>query len=94
MTFVLLVRPALLRWQGAKEIEPPLSYGVLAEALQNSGERRHFVRVRSNPDGSVRSAGVQASHILSSMAAANGLVDVPPGTSLKAGELVKVIRCE
>jgi len=94
VTFVLLVRPALLRWQGAKEIEPPLSYGVLAEALQNSGERRHFVRVRSNPDGSVRSAGAQASHILSSMAAANGLVDVPPYASLKAGELVKVIRWE
>ena len=92
VTFFLLVRPALLRWQGATEIAPPGHPGTLAEALSNRGERRHFVRVTVATDGAVRPAGVQASHFLSSMAEAHGLVDVPPQTTLAAGETVRVLR--
>src|SRR5205823_3796562 len=78
VTFLLLVRPALLKWQGATEVQLPVSHGILRAALPNPGDRRHFIRVRVDQKGGVRSAGVQASHILSSLAAANGLVDVPP----------------
>jgi molybdopterin biosynthesis enzyme len=35
-------------------------------------------------------AGTQASHVLSSFAKANGLVDVSPKTTLPAGETVMV----
>ena len=91
VTFLLLVRPALLRWQGATDVSLPVHPGVLAEPLVNHGERRHFMRVRLDPAGKVHSAGVQASHILSSMAAANGLVDVPPNTTLAAGAAVPVL---
>jgi molybdopterin biosynthesis enzyme len=41
-------------------------------------------------DGNTRSAGAQASHVLASLAAANGLVDVPPQTTLPAGAAVTV----
>ena len=58
VTFLLLVRPALLRWQGAANVNLPLSRGELAEPINNQGSRRHFVRVRMSPDGKVRSAGV------------------------------------
>lgn len=92
VTFFLLARPALLRLQGAGDLRPPVSYGTLAEPLGNHGERRHFVRVVLDAGGQVRSAGSQASHILSSMARANGLVDVPPGTTWPAGTLVAVLR--
>jgi len=92
VTFLLLVRPALLRWQGASDVSLPVHAGVLAEALVNHGERRHFMRVKLDPAGRVRSAGKQASHVLSSMAAANGLVDVPPDTTLAAGAAVPVLR--
>ena len=85
VTFLLLVRPALLRWQGATDVSLPAHPGVLAEPLANDGERRHFMRVKVDPTGKVRSAGVQASHVLSSVAAANGLVDVPPNTTLACG---------
>src|ERR1035437_6535021 len=78
VTFLLLVRPALLRWQGAREVGLPAYPGVLAEPLSNPGERRHFMRVRMNEAGEVSSAGTQASHVLSSVAKANGLVDVSP----------------
>jgi molybdopterin molybdotransferase len=92
VTFLLLVRPALLRWQGAANISLPTLPGVLAEPLANDGGRRHFMRVRVDPAGKVYSAGVQASHVLSSVAAANGLVDVPPNTMLDTGTTVSVLR--
>ena len=66
--------------------------GILAEAVENSGGRRHFVRVKVDNAGNVRSAGIQASHVLSSVANANGLLDVPPRTMLTAGTVVQVLR--
>jgi molybdopterin molybdotransferase len=92
VTFVLLVRPALLRWQGASDVALPTHLAILAESLKNDGERRHFMRVRVTPDGKVYSAGFQASHILGSLAISNGLVDVPPQTTLAAGSNIQVLR--
>jgi molybdopterin molybdotransferase len=90
VTFALLVRPALLRWQGAERVNLPVQRGQLTEPLANRGGRRHFIRVVLEPDGRVRPAGLQASHALRSLAAANGLVDVPPGGVLEAGSEVRV----
>src|SRR5205085_6353606 len=64
VTFLLLVRPALLRWQGAADISLPAHSGVLAEPLANPGARRHFIRVKVDAEGRVFSAGTQASHLL------------------------------
>ena len=94
VTFLLLVRPALRRWQGAADVSLPARPGVLAEPLANTEAAGTFMRVKMDASGKVRSAGVQASHILSSMAAANGLLDVPPHTVLAAGTVVQVISCE
>ena len=65
--------------------------GVLASSLSNPDARRHFVRVRIDADGRVHPTGMQASHIQSSMAASNALVDVPPHTTLPAGAAVRAI---
>jgi molybdopterin molybdotransferase len=92
VTFLLLARPALRRWQGAVEVTLPHHFATLGEPLANPGERRHFMRVRCDAGSKVFSAGLQASHTLSSLAAADGLVDVPPRTTLQAGEQVAVIR--
>jgi len=92
VTFLLLVRPAVLRWQGAREIRLPVSFGTAAEDLVNNGKRRHFVRVQYDPNGMVRCSGLQASHVLSSLARANGLVDLAPENSISAGTLVPVLR--
>jgi molybdopterin molybdotransferase len=94
VTCLLLVRPALLRWQGATDVSLPAHPGILAEPLANDGERRHFLRVSIDGAGKVRSAGLQSSHILSSLAAANGLVDAPPHAALQAGTVVQVLRWE
>lgn len=91
VTFLLLVRPTLLRWQGAVDVAPPACPGVVAEELANDGERPHFMRVIMDPNGKVRSAGLQASHALRTLASANGLVRVAPHTTLAPGTVVQVI---
>ena len=92
VTFLVLVRPALLRMQGAIDISLPTHPGVLSETLHNRGGRRHFVRVCVDAAGQVRGAGLQASHALGSLAQSNGLVDVPPETLWPAGQVVPVLR--
>ena len=60
------------------------------DELANKGDRRHFVRVTIDNHGLVRSVGGQRSHMLGSLAKANGLVDLPPGTRLTKGDPVNV----
>jgi molybdopterin molybdotransferase len=91
---LLFVRPALLRWQGAREVSLPAHPGVLAEAATNPGDRPHFLRVRVDAAGIVSGSGLQASHALSSLAVANGLLELPPRVVLPAGAAVRVIRLD
>jgi len=92
VTFLLLVRPALRHWQGARDVSLPTQSGILGEAVSNPGERRHFMRVKVNEKGEVCSAGAQASHVLTSLADANGLLDVSPQATLAGGSMVRVMR--
>lgn len=92
VTFLLLVRPALLRWQGAREVSLPTYPGTLVEAISNRGDRPHFLRVTVDAAGRVSSSGLQMSHAQVSLARANGLVEVPPDTTLAAGSVVAVMR--
>lgn len=92
VTFLLLARPALLRWQGATDTSLPGYPGVLAEPLRNPDQRRHYVRVRVQEEEKVFAAGLQSSHAVGALAHANGLVEVPPGTSWSAGAVVRVLR--
>ena len=94
VTFILLAAPALAKMQGAENVAWPGHIGVLSDTLENSGERRHYVRVSVDAAGNVRSAGTQASHILSALAKANGLVEVAPKTVLAKGTTVSVLRLD
>ncbi|MCI0748179.1 MAG: molybdopterin molybdotransferase MoeA [Verrucomicrobia subdivision 3 bacterium] len=92
VTALMLVRPAILRWQGAVETRLPSHPAVAAEAFTNRGGRRHFMRVRVDNAGRAHLTGAQASHLLVSLAHANGLVDVPPNTVIEQGAPVEVMR--
>jgi molybdopterin molybdotransferase len=92
VTFLLLVRPALRQWLGAADITLPAYQGVLGEPLANDGNRRHFIRVRVDADGKLWSAGTQASHMLSSLGAANALLELAPQVTLPTGANVTVLR--
>lgn len=90
VTWTQLVRPALRRLLGADDPGLPRIPAFLAESIANRSDRRHFVRVVIQPDGRVRASGTQGSHRLSSLAIANGLLDVPPQTAWPAGHPVQV----
>ncbi len=92
VTFCLLVWPALLRMQNAKATNPPTQLARLGQTLVNRGDRRHFMRVTIDQNGEAHSAGAQAAHVLSAAARANGLVDVPPDSSINQGTIVPVLR--
>ncbi|HEY6058231.1 MAG TPA: gephyrin-like molybdotransferase Glp [Candidatus Limnocylindrales bacterium] len=89
VTFELFVRPALRRLAGYSEILRPVDRALLMSAVGKAPGRRAFIRVRSRreADGGPRRdrtgrvivdlAGGQGSHVLSALAAADGLVVVP-----------------
>ena len=94
VTFLLLVRPAVLKLQGALSTTLQSHPGTLAEDFKNTGDRRHFVRVRVDDGGKVHGSGLQASHALSSLGRANALLDMPAGAEWQAGKAVTVLRWE
>lgn len=91
VTFLLLVRPALLRMLGAADCLLPVLPGTLQGRVANRGDRRHFVRVALDAQGRVHPAGAQASHRIGDLARANALLDVPPETTWEAGRAVQVL---
>ncbi len=80
VTFLKLVRPALRKMCGFKNLYLPTSKAVLLESMEKKPGRRHFIRVlfeKHNGRLGVRSTGNQSSGVLRSMATADGLLDFP-----------------
>ena len=92
VTAAVLVRPVILRLQGARDVELPVQFAITDDVFVNKTDRRHLMRVRVDGNGHVSLAGLQASHALGSLAAANGLVDVPAGGVIERGTTVRVLR--
>jgi len=95
VTFLLFVRPALLKMSGRHDLTLLRRRAVASTPFRNKGGRRHFMRgVLTESAGrlEVASAGRQESHVLSSMVWANCLVDVAPDTSIEAGQAVSVLQ--
>jgi molybdopterin molybdotransferase len=92
VTAALLVWPVVLRAQGATDVGLPSQHAVARDTFFNKSDRRHFMRVRVDAEGGVSLSGLQASHALSSLAAANGLIDVSAGSVIERGADVQVLR--
>jgi molybdopterin molybdotransferase len=92
VTFLLFVRPALLRMMGARDdqLGLPQTNAILAAELSNDGDRPHYVRGQF-VDGKFTQIGRQESHALYGLSRANALVRVSPGELLRAGSSVSVI---
>lgn len=92
VTFLLFVRPALLRLMGARddELRSRETAAILAEELSNQGDRPHYVRGQIAA-GRFTPIGRQESHALYGLSRANALARVPPGQTLPAGANVAVI---
>ncbi|MBI1176177.1 molybdopterin molybdenumtransferase MoeA [bacterium] len=91
VTFLLLVRPALIRFQGGAETGLRRIQGRLAKAIRNPGNRRHFVRAAVDSDGCIDPVGMQGSHVLSGLGQAAGIIDVPPGADWESGRQAEIV---
>ena len=91
VTFLLFVRPFILRLQG-RDAGAPQSYPMRADFDWLKGDRRNeFLRVKINAQGGLDLFPNQSSGVLTSASWGDGLLDCPPGHTFKAGELVKYI---
>ena len=98
VTFLLLVRPLLLRLQGITGGQGVFQSGAdgLPPALAlpahfdwpRADRRREFLRVRRNAAGGLDLFPNQSSGVLTSVAWCDGLVDLPAGQTIARGELV------
>jgi molybdopterin molybdotransferase len=88
VTFALVVRPALLRLMGADAVTPPRLALRADFDWPRPDPRREFLRVRSNQDGGLDLFPNQSSGVLTSVIWADGLVDNPPGHSIRRGDTV------
>ena len=96
VSFELLARPALRRIAGHADLLRPSVRALAAEPFARRPDGKvHFVRVRAQRDAEgvlhVRSAGGQGSHHLTAMAHAHGLLPLPDGPGVAAGDPVRVL---
>ena len=91
VTFLLFVRPFILKLQG-REAKLPQSYLMRADFDWLKADRRNeFLRVKINSQGGLDLYPNQSSGVLTSASWGDGLVDCPPNQPIKSGELVKYI---
>lgn len=99
VTFMILARPFLLRLQGiTADVLPQAVQMIAAFDWPKAGTRQEYLRVRRAYDSSGRSSvelfDNQSSGVLSSVAWADGLVEVPVGATVTEGDLVDVLLFE
>ncbi len=91
VTFLLMVRPFVLASQGCAEVG---AQSMLLRAdfdWPRPDRRREFLRARMNASGGVELFANQGSAALNSTVWANGLVDIPAGTTVKRGEMLRFL---
>ncbi len=88
VTFVLFVRPFVLRLQGAGGVEVR-RYAARADFdWPQPDARREFLRARWNRDGGLDLFPNQSSGVLTSTVWGDGLIDNPPKRPIQRGEMV------
>jgi len=91
VTFLLLVRPFLLRMQGVQDVALP-SQPLRADFDWPRADRRQeFLRVRRNAQGGLDLFPNQSSGVLTSVVWGDGFVDNPPGRTIARGDTVRFI---
>ena len=91
VTFLLLVRPFLLRLQGVNEVEATRIAMRADFDWPRPDRRREFLRVSLNAGGGLDLFPNQSSGVLTSTVRCDGLVDNPASRSIAAGDTVRFI---
>jgi len=91
ITFLLLVRPFLLRLQGVTDIATKSIASNAHFTWARADKRREFLRVRRNAAGGLDLFPNQSSGVLTSAVWGDGLVDNPSGQTIAYGDVVRFI---
>ena len=91
VTFMLFVRPFILRMQGVMDVTPAV-YAMRANFdWLEPDPRNEFLRVRMAPEGGLDLFPQQGSGVLTSTVWGDGLIDNPPAQVITAGDIVRYI---
>ncbi|HTN27375.1 MAG TPA: gephyrin-like molybdotransferase Glp [Burkholderiales bacterium] len=91
VTFLIFVRPFLLRTQGVSEVAPRVTDARADFDWTEPDPRREFLRVKWNANGGLDLYPTQDSAVLTSTAWADGLLDNPPNRSIRKGDRVSYL---
>lgn len=91
ITFLLLVRPFVLRLQGMQDVAPKAVEVVAQFDWLKNEKRREFLRARHTVNGGLELFGNQGSGVLTSTVWGDGLIDNPPLTQIRKGDTVRFI---
>jgi molybdopterin molybdotransferase len=91
VTFLLMVRPVLLRLQGAGDFQPRPTNLRADFDWPRPDKRREFLRVRRNDRGGLDLFPNQSSGVLTSAVWGDGLVDNPSGQAIQRGDAVRFL---
>ncbi|HEX7054857.1 MAG TPA: gephyrin-like molybdotransferase Glp [Burkholderiales bacterium] len=91
VTFLVFVRPFLLRAQGIVAAAPRSIAARADFDWPEPDARREFLRVKWNAQGGLDLYPTQDSAVLTSTAWADGLVDNPPGQAIRKGDTVRFL---
>ncbi len=91
ITFLVLVRPFLLRMQGAADVAMPGQSLRADFAWPRADRRREFLRVRRNAAGGLELFPNQSSGVLTSAVWSDGFIDNPPGQTIARGDSVRFV---
>jgi molybdopterin molybdotransferase len=91
VTFLIFVRPFLLKTQGLSHTAPRLTLARADFAWEHPDSRREFLRVKWNEQGGLDLYPTQDSAVLTSTAWADGLVDNPARNVIAKGDLVRFL---
>lgn len=94
VSFEVFVRPVIRSLQGRRDVQRPIVEAIAAEPLRSSPGKRSFLRVRLAREGDrwlAKPTGSQGSHVVSSIARADGLAVIAEDVlEVPAGEPVRV----
>lgn len=91
VTFLLLVRPFLLKMQGVENFSSRPIAATAHFDWPKADKRREFLRVRRNLAGGLDVFDNQSSGVLTSAVWGDGLVDNPAGQTIQRGDTVQYI---
>ena len=91
VTFLIFVRPFLLKSQGATDVAPRAIDARADFDWPKPDPRREFLRVKWNAQGGLELYPTQDSAVLTSTAWADGLLDNPAGHAIRKGERVRFL---